>query len=706
MNIVPGQSMDISQVEKLISTELLAGQQYVYGPDYIAAERDRNYDYRRGVMKDLPVPRGRSGVVDRTVAAYIDLMKPMLLRIFTSGRNVWEYVSPDDALNDAVKQITRYVNDVVFRKDNRGELMLDGWAEDGLVQKLGTMMGWWEDRQEAKDEIYDGIPQEALPAFVMEAEARGAEILEHTAKLAEVDTGNDRIAVSTHSLKVRTWTDVSKLCLDVIPQEEYIVSRDARYPEEAVVEAHRTGMPAGDLIAQGIPAAIVNSLPAYSSPYPDRLDKYNQDSTLTNNRDASADPSLKKVAVARGILRCNYDGTGIKEWFFFAGGDLTSIKLLRDLEPYNHQVFFANFCPGPKPHTIYGGCPADDLAEVQKVRTVAARQMLDSLYLAVTPQREVVASQIIKPDQLMNLAPGAPVLVKGPNAIREIAIPFVGREALGVLQYFEGEAEIRTGVGRNTAGLDPEALTNQSATANNNMFSAMQGRVEHIARIWAQGGMRKLGRGIFQCLKAYQTKPRQVQIDGKPVMIDPSVWAQINDLEVNVNTGLGTGNRDRDFAALTALEADQEKVYGVLGPDNPVVTLDKIVRTKQLKAQAVGISYPENFYGDPKNPDGSPWQPQPPAPPQPSPDTIVLAQVEQAKVQEKEREAAANLAFEREKAIAEIASKERIAMDKNAKDYEIGLRQLGIEHAKTIVQAAKVDAEMIRNDMMKGQAAA
>ena len=69
-------------------------------------------------------------MVETTIANYIGLMKPSLLRIFTSGRNIAEYVSPKPELQKAVRLITRYINDVVFRKDNRGELLLSDWAED------------------------------------------------------------------------------------------------------------------------------------------------------------------------------------------------------------------------------------------------------------------------------------------------------------------------------------------------------------------------------------------------------------------------------------------------------------------------------------------------------------------------------------------------------------------------------------------------
>jgi len=258
------------------------------------------------------------------------------------------------------------------------------------------------------------------------------------------------------------------------------------------------------------------------------------------------------------------------------------------------------------------------------------------------------------------------------------------------------------------AGLDPEALTNQSATASNNMMSAQQGRMEMIARVWAQGGMRKLFRGVFKCIKAYQDFARVEQIDGEPQTVDPRQWEGLDDLDVNINTGLGTGNRDRAVIALNTTYQMQKELYQRLGPDNPIITMGKMVKTLQSMVEESAISsYPQNYFGDAEV-NGQPWSPPPPQPPQPSPDTIASGQalvaVEQVKAKSAEDRASQANQLEREKVIAEIASKERIAMDKNYRDYDIELRKLDVAHANLIVDAAEVDAENIRSDMMKGKA--
>lgn len=674
--------MTDDEIEMLIGQEVTQAEDYIYGPDNIAAERDRNYDYCRGIMLDLPAPPDRSKVVEMVVANYIGLIKPQLLRIFTSGRDIVQYVSSRQELQGAAKLITRYINDVVFRKDNRGELLLNDWADDALVQKLGVVMWYWEEAKEARDEVRENLTDEDMLAVAALVQAGQIELLE--AQASEVDIqapDGTTFRQRVHAVKVRTWENKSKCCIDTIPPEEFKISRDARTLEDAVLKGHETGVMVGDLVRQGFPFEEVESLPTWTDSYPDRTNRLSYGGSADSNRASSADPMLRKVGVLRGILRCNRDGTGLKDWFFIAAGTGSQRKLL-DIQPYNEQVGFADFCPEPVPHTVYGRCPADRLAPLQKIRTVLIRQINDNLFLSNTPQREVVMDNIVKPDQLMNFAPGAPVLVKAINSIREIQVPFVAGPALEAIKYYDSEAELTSGVSRMSAGLDPEVLQNQSATAAANQQSAMTGRIEATARIWAQGGMRKLFRGVFRCLKNYQDFERIVQIDGATQKVDPRAWEGLDDLDININTGLGTGNRAQEFSLISAVQMDQEKVIAALGPNNPVVTPSMAIKTMQMKAQAGGFSNPEVLFRDP----GENFQIPPPAAPQPSPDALVFAETEKFKAQIK-------VESDERVTLAKMENDRIIALRKAELEYALKERELGIKQADVLVSAAKVDAD-------------
>jgi hypothetical protein len=66
-----------------------------------------------------------------------------------------------------------------------------------------------------------------------------------------------------------------------------------------------------------------------------------------------------------------------------------------------------------------------------------------------------------------------------------------------MLQYIDAELESRTGLSKQSQGIDANALQNQSATAVAQVFSASQLRVKLIARAMAEGV-----RDIFSLLHA------------------------------------------------------------------------------------------------------------------------------------------------------------------------------------------------------------
>ena len=601
------------QLKQLLSTEISDAITYIQGSEFIADERETAYEYYRGIMDDLPAPQGRSRVTDRAVSTYINMMLPSLLRVFTAGKNiaVYEPVGEEDVNMSEV--ITHYVNECVFRKDNRGEAIIRDWAWNALVGKVGVVKAYFEEKYNTEDEVYEGLNEAEFTDIVEKADQNPQlEIIGHEviAIVGTDDNGNE-ISIPSHNMQVQRKINESTVKIENLEWEEFIISRDARNLEDAVLKTHRTYKRAGDLIDMGYDEETINSLPTYTErAYQSKaFDDYYRD----RNRADSPDPMLREVLVHEGIIKCDYDGTGVKDWYFVAGGGENVVEMLK-MEVYEHQIVFADFCPEPIPNLFFGRCPADALVEIQRVNTVITRMMLDSGYLSLTPQREVVFENLINPEQLTNLSPSAPVYVTKSGSIREMQVPFVGQQALAMLNHFESQAEARTGVSKSAMGLDPDVLMNQSATSANIAYSASLGKVEMIARMWADGGMRKLFRGILKMLIKYQDFSRIVRMNGRAVRIDPREWEAFSDMDVTIQTGLGTGNRDRDMAMINQIVGKQEAIIGNMGLNTPLVDLNKYSRALQDMAQTAGIKNPELYFGE--IPEG--YQvPQPPPKPDP-----------------------------------------------------------------------------------------
>jgi hypothetical protein len=668
----------------------------------VSKRREMAINYINLDMPDLPVMVGRSSVVDATVGSQIGLMMPGLMRIMVGGPRVVEYVAQNPADERATKVASDYVNNVVFKLDNEGERVVYDWGYDGLTQVVGSVKAYWLEEYEYKEETFERISDDQFAQLFQSIQADPSlEIVAHEAQsiLDQVDTvdpmGQPVTMVkenNLHTLTVKKTINVSKACIENMPPEEFIVSRSARSLEDAVLRSHRTYKRAGELKELGYDPAKVDAIPTYED-FTTGQTEWNKFDRWKSSSDQK-DPDMRKVAVHQAIVKCNFDGTGIKEWYCVLAGNESQVDIL-EIEEYDCQVIFADFCPQPLPHTFYGRCPADDLVPIQKVKTATIRQTMDNLYKANTPQRIVATAGLQKGglEALQNQVPGGLVLANSVDAVRDLAVPFFAQHSFPMLAYWDEEAQKRTGVSMAAMALNPDVLQNQSATAANLAQSAAMSKLEMIARIWATGGMRKLFRGILKILKKYQDFPRNMKVDGGIVPINPQDWPQIQNWDVSINTGLGTGSRDKDLTMLAMIEGKQAQIIQAGGPQNGVVTPGQYANTIRKMIEATGIQNTSQFVNDVPTDFTGPE----PQPPQPTPDTVVnaeaLKQIEGMKVQQKQAEAQARIASDQQVKVAELASRERIALADIESRERIASGELGVKTTANQIEAARTALE-------------
>jgi hypothetical protein len=109
------------------------------------------------------------------------------------------------------------------------------------------------------------------------------------------------------------------------------------------------------------------------------------------------------------------------------------------------------------------------------------------------------------------------------------------------------------------------------------MTAQSQGKLELIARIFADTGVKNLMKGLLQLVCKYQSEPRALAINGKPMSIDPREWD--NQYSVNINVGLGNGTGNEKIAMLQMILGKQEMMIQQYGLANPLVDLKQYRET-------------------------------------------------------------------------------------------------------------------------------
>jgi hypothetical protein len=197
-------------------------------------------------------------------------------------------------------------------------------------------------------------------------------------------------------------------------------------------------------------------------------------------------------------------------------------------------------------------------------------------------------------DDLLTSTAGGVIRAKSQGAVQQLVVQNVANQAFPMLQYLDTVQSKRTGVSDASQGLDPAILQNVTAAAVASMQQAGAGKIELMARIFAETGVKSLFQGILHLLCKYQDKARMVRMRGEFVEFDPRTWA--NQYDVSINVGLGAGNRQEQMAMLSMVLAKQEQLIAQYGPANPYVSPAQYRGTLGRMVEIAGFKDSAEFY--------------------------------------------------------------------------------------------------------------
>jgi len=275
--------------------------------------------------------------------------------------------------------------------------------------------------------------------------------------------------------------------------------------------------------------------------------------------------------------------------------------------------------------------------------------MLDNLYLSNNSRVGAVEGQV-NLDDLLTSTPGGIVRMKNPNAVVPMLVPSVIAQAFPMLQYLDDVQGKRTGISDMQQGLNPDILQNVTAAAIAASSQASGGKLELIARIFAETGIKSLFMGILHLVCKYQDKPAIIRLRGKYVPIDPREWSNQYDMQINV--GLGTGNKQEQMTMLQMVLAKQEAIIQQYGPANPLVSVSQYRQTLGRFIEAAGFSDSAEFFKE-ITPEVE-QQISQPQQPKPDPNMQALLQQAQAQVEITKQKAMADIEAKQAKAQADI----------------------------------------------------
>ncbi|MDX0965365.1 phage portal protein [Sinorhizobium medicae] len=563
--------------------------------DELSVDRIKAMEYYDGIMKDTPADPNRSKVVSRDVRSAIKKVLPSVIRTILGNDKVVEYQPVNEGDEAAAEQATDYVNFVVFPESDGYDAVQDA-AHDALKLRNGIIRWWYDKKRKVQVSKHTGLEEQALVQLVADDDV---EVLEQEAYEEQIDTPQGPQPVKLYNVKIRRVSEYGCTKLAAVPLEEFLIHPDAISINDSPITGMKTRLRRSDLVEMGYDREKVDSFPASGS------DIEEEEEEFTRRRDAfdendSIVKALQEVDYYELYVKIDADDDGIAELrrMVFAGG-LAEVNLLEDEEW--DEVPFADLITERRPHQREGNSVTDDMAEIQRVKTVLMRQTLDNLYWQNNQQPIVQEGTIANPEAVLNPKFGQPIRVNQGIDVRGAVgyntVPFVAEQSFGMLSYLDQEATDRTGISDASSGMAPDALQNMTAKASAMIEAAGVGQTELMVRTFAQG-LKRVFQGLLRLVIKHQDKPRTVRLRNQWVTFDPRQWNA--EMDVTVNTGLGAGTRERDMMMMQVVGAQQEKLLAAYGPvNNPYVSAENIWNSVSRGVEAAGLRTPDLYFTKP-----------------------------------------------------------------------------------------------------------
>ena len=671
------------ELRAIINQEINNSLGYMGGN--LSSQRKKSLEYYMGEPLGTEID-GRSQVVSTDVADTIETILPNLLRIFTASHQVvkCEPVKAEDV--PLAEQATNYIN-YVFNKDNNGFSILYSWFKDALIEKNGIVKVYWDDSEKVEQETYENLNDQEYQILidnddveVVEDEKfvdeKAKEELEQIKELA-LTQGQDMGDIPTphlHNCIIKRTTRSGKVKIENIPPEEFLIQRTAKSIEDANFVAHKVLKTRSELIEMGYDKEIVENLPTTNAILlnDERLTRYSDiDESPFND---APDESTQEIEIYECYVKVDMDGDGIAELRKVIVAGESGYEILENM-PCDF-IPFCSLTPVPMPHRFYGRSVAELVEDVQLVKSTVMRQLLDNMYLT-NNNRVAIMDGMVNLDDLLTSRPGGVVRTKQPPS--QVMMPMqnqtISQQAFPLLEYLDTVRETRTGVTRYSQGLDADSL-NKTATGVNTLMNQSQMRMELIARIFAETGVKDLFKRIFELTVKYQDKERIVELNNKFVPVNPTEWK--NRYNISITVGLGVGSKDQQIVMLNNILQKQLQAFQLQGnKEYPMVTLKNIYNSLAKIIEEAGLKNVENYF---VNPDQGRDLVQPSPPPEPTP----IEKIEFTRIASEEKRKVAELELEAKKLKAETA--EAIL------GFETKIKEMELKY-NTQVDAAKIKAD-------------
>ena len=525
---------EIDEKELLNSLENNINAADSYAESEIGEQRDKGYKYYYG--QPMGNERtGRSQHVSMDVFDGVESIKSMLLDCFTADRNVckFEAQSAEDFI--PAKMATALTN-FIFYRENNGHKILHDVLHDALIAKTGIVKRYYKDDYQYEEETFEALDE---ASFNMLGADEAVTIMEIDEDIQMQQTQDPQTG-QVFDVEVKLYTgelvrkiDKSRVVIEVIQPEDFLITPRATDENDADFCSHRTTRTRGELLSEGYDEDIVAKLDEDRDSHNDGGDGRDSVDSSSTKSHFDADNDREYVTVYESYIKKYRDD--LKKCVFLKC--FHSRTVLLDVEIVSEKPF-RYFTPFPLSHRFHGMSLADVLFDIQKTQSSLKRGVVDHTFMTNTSRFIANLSLVKNPRDLLDNKVGAVIDVNSPNpesVVRPLPMPNLSGTVFQAIENLEVEKEARSGMSRMARGMDSTVVSKQNSSDLITQFmSASNRRIMVMARHFAQSFLAPLMHDIYKLAIESERQEKLVQLEGQFVNIDPQLLKDRTEMTVAV----------------------------------------------------------------------------------------------------------------------------------------------------------------------------
>lgn len=471
-------------------------------------------------------------------------MKAQLLEVFSGNSRPVRFVPAPEENEAAARFRTDYVTYVIFSQ-NPGFKIFQAIMTDGLLGRNGICKVWWESNYSTENYEIAKPTEEQIIGFLTK---------DPTARVVAVERGDEDGPLER--VRFMCKRNRSQVRIAPLPPEEFGISPCAPSIDEADLVYHRQSLTRSDLIKQGYPRNIVDTLQADDglemATDPEFIQRFAATTDAVGTQfDSSSQHGKQRFTLYECYLELDVEGDGRTQLHKV---DICGGQIL-DMEPVNRRPFI-DFCPLPRSHDFWGVNYAALLIPTQRAQTHLARAIIDHAMITSNPRYMVANGGLTNPRELMENRLGGIVNVRNVmDSVAPLPQPSLNPFVFQTMAQISANGEEISGISSLSQGLNKDAISTQNSQAMiQDLITVSQTRQKIVARNFAEGFLRKLYSVVYRLVIENEEPNKLVQAsNGAWQMTDFTQWPE--DTEMVVSFALGYGEQAQE--ANKWLEIDQ-----------------------------------------------------------------------------------------------------------------------------------------------------